>query len=118
MSKHVLTAHLQDFNEQWLEPPLPGEEVEDVAMKCNWEPGPPEPTVVIGGTNGTVTAAEETPHPVYPDEVWKGTLYGDFEEIVSRDNFIPKKFASESFRILTGSIVGDHGEDEASKACR
>ena len=104
MSKPVLTAHLQDFNEQWLEPPLSSEEVEDVAMKCNWKPEPPEPVIVIGEPK---SLAEETPHPVYPDEVWDGTLYGEFAGIVSRDNFIPRKFASESFRILTGAIVGD-----------
>jgi len=36
MSKSVLTAHLQDFNEQWLYPPLENAEVERVATSCNW----------------------------------------------------------------------------------
>jgi hypothetical protein len=109
MSKAVLIAHLQDFNEQWLDPPLSDDEVRDVALKCNWEPEPPAPLIVIGSTETPLPAgkAEKTPHPTYPDEVWDGTLFGAFADIVNRDNFIPKKFASESFRILTGAIVGD-----------
>jgi hypothetical protein len=50
MSKPVLTAHLQDFNEQWLEPPLDAEEVERIALSCNWKPNPPQPEVTIGGS--------------------------------------------------------------------
>jgi hypothetical protein len=48
MSKHVLTAHLQDFNEQWLEPPIDSEEVERVAMSCNWKLEPEVGKVTIG----------------------------------------------------------------------
>ena len=48
MSKPVLTAHLQDFNEQWIDPPLDAEEVERVALSCNWQPEPPQPQAFIG----------------------------------------------------------------------
>lgn len=48
MAKHVLTAHLEDFNEQWLEPPLDSEEVERVAMSCDWKPVPEVGEVFIG----------------------------------------------------------------------
>ncbi len=48
MSKPVLAAHLQDFNEQWLEPPLVAEEVERVALSCNWKPEPPQLQAFIG----------------------------------------------------------------------
>jgi hypothetical protein len=50
MSKPVLTAHLQDFNEEWLEPPLDGGEVERIALSCNWQPEPEPPTVIIGSS--------------------------------------------------------------------
>ena len=51
--------------------------------------------------------AEAAPRPVYPDDAWAGTLFGDFAEIVCRDTAIPKKFSVESLRVLTGAIVGN-----------
>ena len=75
-----------------------------------YPPSAPEPKVILGGEPAVEVPesdmAEKTPRPVYPDEVWAGTLFGEFADIVCRDNFIPKKFASESFRVLTGARPG------------
>lgn len=49
----------------------------------------------------------ETPtRPVYPDEVWKGTAYGDFADYCAAGNFIPKRFFSEALRTVVGAVVG------------
>ncbi len=56
-----------------------------------------------------VTPAEpkpalETPYPV---NVWDGTLYGEFAEICSRENYIPREFLIESLKTVVGSIVSN-----------
>jgi len=109
-SETVILAHLEEINEdpQIMADPKSNDDLKRIARSAGrYDVPPPEPMVFIAEPKAPMTSAEETPHPVYPDEVWDGTLYGDFADIVSRDNFIPKKFASESFRILTGAIVGD-----------
>jgi hypothetical protein len=83
MSKHVLTAHLQDFNEEWMETPLDSEEVERVAMSCNWKPEPEVGEVVIG----------EPAAPAAPVKDWR-THYHTFEEV--RD-VKPPKFLIDGF---------------------
>ena len=65
-------------------------------------------TVTLGGeTTNDAAIPERLPRPRYPDGVWDGTLYGEFADLCARDNFIPRKFFSESLRTVTGSIVGD-----------
>jgi hypothetical protein len=68
---------------------------------------------------GKVTTATETPYnddaeervgasrPRYEHEIWDGTFYGEFAELCSKDNFVPKKFYIETLRTVVGAIVGD-----------
>lgn len=49
---------------------------------------------------------ETTTRPVYPDQVWKGTPYGDFADYCAAGNFIPKRFFSEALRSVVGAVVG------------
>lgn len=68
------------------------------------------PEVVIGQTTATaesVTIAKKQVRPVFPDEAWAGTIFGEFADIVCRGSFIRKRLASESFRAITGAICGD-----------
>jgi hypothetical protein len=77
------------------------------------EPGA-GPTVSFGSGNVSVTLdaddfeapAEDTARPVYPDDEWKGTPYGDFADYCSNGNFIPKRFFSEALRTVVGAVVG------------
>lgn len=111
MSKHVLTAHLQDFNEQWIEPPLTDAEVERVALSCNWQPEPPQPQAFISSSTPSAppeaATRPERKRPVYPIEVWDGTSAGEFGKMYAHDNNVPKKFYVESFLCCLGAVVGD-----------
>jgi len=69
------------------------------------------PVAVLGSgkARAGMEDAEEVqaaPRPAYPDVVWDGTPYGEFADLCARDNYIPKKFFTESIRTVTGSIVG------------
>jgi hypothetical protein len=57
--------------------------------------------------NGDADGLDDAIRPKYPDEVWDGTAYGEFAEMCTRDNYIPKKFFSESMRTVVGAVVGD-----------
>src|SRR5262250_1168476 len=48
-----------------------------------------------------------SPRPVFPDDSWASTVFGEFAEIVCRGSFIRKRLTSESFRAITGAIAGD-----------
>lgn len=64
--------------------------------------------VTLGSSQAdSVRVAEKQPRPVFPDDAWAGTVFGEFAEIVCRGNFIRKRFASETFRAITGAIAGD-----------
>jgi hypothetical protein len=93
MSKPVLTAHLQDFNEQRLEPPLADDEVERIALSCKWQPEPPQPQIIIGTPYVPPEAAAlpQPNRPNYPVEVWDGTALGEFAKLCGHDNNIPRK---------------------------
>lgn len=117
MSKHVLTAHLQDFNEQWLDPPLADEEVERIANSCNWLPEPPPAEVFIVGSKPTEDLEEveeldqnlrATPLPPYPADVWEGTLYMDFAKNAAEGNFVPLEFFIEGAMTYAGAMVGEN----------
>jgi hypothetical protein len=109
MSKPVLTAHLQDFNEQWLEPPLDTEEVERVALSCNWQPEPPKALITLGSEAELTLPAQlrERARPVYPIFAWEGTVIAEFAKLCANDNNIPPKMYAESFRCALGAVVGD-----------
>lgn len=72
-------------------------------------PRPKLPRVVIGGSRPaeTLTVAEKQARPVFPDDAWEGTVFGQFADIVCRGSYMRKRLASESFRAITGAIVGD-----------
>jgi hypothetical protein len=112
-SETIIRAHLEEINSDpsVMADPKSEEDLHRIARSAaRYDVPPPPPTAVIGERRSEDVhgpLAEKTSHPVYPDELWQGTLYGDFADIVCRDNFIPRKFASESFRILTGALAGD-----------
>ena len=54
-----------------------------------------------------VTVAEKQARPVFPDDAWGGTIYGEFADIVCRGSFMRKRYAAEAFRAITGAVVGD-----------
>ena len=91
--------------------PLDEEELEKVIQNACKQPiGLPEPIAVIGGIKPepeAVTVAEKQARPVFPDEAWAGTVFGQFADIVCRGTFMRKRLASESFHAITGAIVGD-----------
>lgn len=111
MSKDVLIAHLQEFNEQWCDPPMSEDEVVSVAMSCNWKPNPPQAQAFIGGSKaeGPPEAAvlPQRNRPVYPIDVWDGTAVGEFAKLCAEDNNVPRKLYAESFRCALGAVVGD-----------
>jgi hypothetical protein len=43
----------------------------------------------------------------YPIEVWDGTLYGEYADINTRGNFIPREFFVEALKTVVGSILSD-----------
>jgi len=49
MDRDLLGAHLQNFNEQWCDPPLSESEVEQIALSCNWTPNLQPPRATVGG---------------------------------------------------------------------
>lgn len=95
--------------------PVDDERLEATAANCAKFPVPevaPIPVfgsqpVIVVDTDNDADAPDAIPRPKYPDHVWNGTAYGDFADICSEGNYIPKKFFSESLRTVTGSIVGD-----------
>ncbi len=97
--------------------PLDPERLERTAANCAKFPIPsPAPLPTTGGkafgaaasaVPEDATLAEATPRPVYPDDALADTVYGEFADIVCRDNFIPRKFPIESFRVLTGALCGN-----------
>ena len=96
--------------------PLDDEEVERVITNALKQPiGLPEAIPVLStvaepvevDTSQDADDLDDSPRPRYPDEVWQGTFYGEFAELCTRDNFIPKKFFSESMRTVVGAVVGD-----------
>lgn len=67
MDKDILIAHLQKFNEEWLDPPVSDDEVRAVAMSCNWKPNPAPAEVVISsgtksGKNGAWLSDKDAAH--------------------------------------------------------
>jgi hypothetical protein len=55
-----------------------------------------------------VKEKEHTTHrPTYADDVWEGTIVGEFAKLCSRDNHIPRKLYAESFRTVLGAVMGD-----------
>jgi len=114
-----ITAGLIPFTEARHEPPLSLADLEHIARSIGSKPLPaPEPKLIIGGKAAAADAkivdtsldAEmrvDTPRPVYPDSVWAGTFYGEFADLCSAGNYIPKKFFSEALRTAVGAIVGN-----------
>jgi hypothetical protein len=112
-----------------LSEPLHLDDLKHIAKSVSrYDVPPPAPTPTLGGkkpgqamdpetgedgsisVDVTANDAEELtpmPRPVYPDEVWDGTAYGDFADLCTADNKIPKRFFTESMRTVAGAIMGD-----------
>ncbi len=112
--KDAILARMVELNDdpEIIADPVDAERLESTAANCAKFPVPaPVPVVRIGSASTSqpeaAPLAEATPRPVYPDDAWTDTLYGEFADIVCRDNFIPRKFPVESFRVLTGALVGN-----------
>ena len=84
-----------------------------IRQACKWPVGEPDPVVIIGGPQGSGRTpagldapelAAKGPRPVYPLEVWEGTVYGEFGAACSARNFIPPKFFIESLRTSSGPL--------------
>ncbi len=99
-------------NNAMCEVPISDEDLQHIAYGVAKRYGVPQPDPVAFISGGkpapeSVTVAEKTTRPVFPDEAWAGTIFGEFADIVCRGNFIRKRLASESFRAITGAIAGD-----------
>jgi hypothetical protein len=113
--KDAILARMIELNDDpdIIADPVDGERLERTAENCAKYPVPePGPVILIGGrrhdaVEPELEVAEKSVAPVFPDESWDGTVFGAFADIVCRGNDIPRKFASEPFRIITGSIVGN-----------
>jgi hypothetical protein len=94
--------------------PLDEEELETVLRNaCKQPVGLPEPIVIISAPATPVEVCEDAEElegalrPKYPDHIWSGAPYGEFADLCTADNYIPKKFFSESIRTVVGALVGD-----------
>jgi hypothetical protein len=119
LSHAALEAALLQVNVDRCAPPLEDAEVKEIAKHAAaWKVPEPDPIVTLGGskvgTNGAIDGLEDAdtdeegaPRPLYPDEIWDGTPYGEFADLCSAGNYVPKKFFSEGLRAVVGAIVGD-----------
>ena len=121
--KDAILARMIELNEdpEIIADPVDYERMERTAANCaKYHVPPPEPEIFLDGkklskpdapvgeaVSELIQVAEKQPRPVFPDEAWDGTVFGEFAEIVCRGNFIRKRFASETFRAITGAIAGD-----------
>jgi hypothetical protein len=110
-SSAAIEVALLQVNADRCAPPLDEEEVKRIAASVSRYAIPEQvPEVYVsGGKPGpeSLTLAEKATRPIFPDEAWAGTVFGEFADIVCRGNFIRKRLASESFRAITGAIAGD-----------
>lgn len=118
LSADAIEAALLQVNADRCQPPLDEDEVVKIAEHAGaWKMPEDEPVAVIGGASAAVSSVvDETEdaeplkdevRPRYPDEVWAGTVYGDFADLCTVGNYIPKRFFSESMRCVVGALVGD-----------
>lgn len=52
-------------------------------------------------------APQVTGLATYPVDVWDGTLYGEFAELCTQDNYIAKELFIEGLKTVVGAIVGN-----------
>lgn len=106
-----LLAALIPINEARCEVPVSLEDLEHIAKSvCRYPVPEPDPVLVLGKVVDPQDDADDvppSPRPKYPDEIWNGTAYGDFADLCTADNNIPKRFFSESFRTVVGALMGD-----------
>lgn len=116
LDKEAICAALIPLNESMCAVPVSDDDLEHIAQSvCRYAVPEPEPIAIIGGKKATAQVVdvedadgpETVPRPKYPDDVWEGTPYGEFADMCTRDNYVPKKLFSESMRTVVGAIVGD-----------
>ena len=117
----ALLEAMEPINRAMCEVPIADEELRAMCygIERRYPAGGAEPVAILGGTKVPISSAEvledtedeedlqDDPRPRYPDEVWAGTFYGEFADFCTQDNYVPKKFFSESIRTVVGAIVGD-----------
>lgn len=116
-SEDMAIGAIQALSDSRFTDPIPSEEIEATVKSCyaKWAETLTPPTPIIGkpktATVEVVTEDEEQieaiARPDYPDSVWEGTFYGEFADMCSRGNFVPKKFFSEALRTVVGAVVGN-----------
>jgi hypothetical protein len=112
-SEAVILAHLEEINSdpEIMADPKSDDDLKRIARSvARYDAAPPEPTIKIGSirvNRESLEVAEKQVRPVFPDDAWDGTVFGQFAEIVCRGTFIRKRLASESFRAITGALCGD-----------
>src|ERR1035441_7832505 len=115
LSATAIELALLQLNADRCVPPLEEEEVKRIAASVGrYELPEPDPVAILGGsvpkevdTSMDAEVLPKGPRPVYPLEVWEGTVYGDFGKACSARNYIPQKFFIESLRTVVGAIVGE-----------
>lgn len=119
LGAEALEAALLLHNDEACKPPLPEDEVKAIAAHvARYDVPERVPVVTIGGkqvavepeeadTSDDADELDDVPRPKYPDAVWDGTFYGEFADMCSAGNFVPKKFFSEALRTVVGAIVGN-----------
>jgi len=108
---------------------------------CHYPAGNPTPTVLIGGKLPGEAVVVQSKHsqqqpnveiipagkfkknPVkvkkslaeYPLWVWEGTIFEEIAEACGKGNFIPREFALEAIKTITGSICGHRIQPQGAR---
>jgi hypothetical protein len=61
----------------------------------------------VPAASAPVSAPAEPVALHYPIGVWDGTLYGEYAEISTRGNYMPREFFVEALKTVVGAVVGD-----------
>lgn len=116
LTADAIEAALIPINDARCAPPIPHADIQHIAQSVGrYDVPPPEPRLVMGAPAATVAELAEddtedetqAARPVYPDEIWAGTAYGDFAEICTRGNNVPRKMFTEAFRTVAGALMGE-----------
>jgi hypothetical protein len=112
---NTLQEYAVEVNDARFKPPLDESELDYlIRQACKFPVGVPDPIVTLGSSapkevDTRLDAPElpKEPRPVYPADVWAGTVYGDFGRVCSAKNHVPPKFFIESLRTVVGAIMGN-----------
>lgn len=123
-SEAIILAALRELNAERCAPPKSEEDIRRIARSVGKYEIEEELALIIGG-GANAPASEDIeeldntvtkiPLPVYPLEVWDGTLYLEFALLASRDNYVPPEFFVEAAMTYAGALTANqlHCESEA-----